>query len=134
VALLDVLDHIHDIFVEARKCRGCEARDLHIESLREECHRRDEIINSLRELISGELSTKDELIDYFSGKTRASQAIPQPGTMHSIPRSSGIRGKIARAEAVDREEATAITAQRRREYDERIAKLERPETEIVENG
>ncbi len=112
-----------------RRCEGCVARDNHIASLKQEMH-------ELREYCNRELQVRhDDLHDIVKHITGMNRIVPtQPsGQLHSVPRNTGIQGRVARAEAADRRDAEPLAAQRKKEYDDRIRELI-PETEIKEDA
>jgi hypothetical protein len=114
--------------MRAPDCTGCKARDYHIASLKEELH-------ALREMYEKEtgLNRQDttELIRHVTGMNR--QAVPNQGQqLHSVPRiGNTIASRIRAAERADKKEAEPLIAQRKKAYDDRIAALIRPETEVV---
>ncbi len=124
--LLNAIQHFRDYFA---MCKGCEARDVTIALLKEELHRRDAHISEV-EMRNDNLNLDiRNRLDYVTGMNR----IPaQPaGTLHSVPRNTGIQGKIARAEASERD--SALSERRKKEYEQRIAEL-RPETEVMKDA
>jgi tRNA1(Val) A37 N6-methylase TrmN6 len=129
VGLSDVLAHILDYFAERAKCRGCTARDATINILQQQLQERDEKWNNEVRVHHDDMN---DIVKHITGMNRV--VLNQPKELHSIQRNSSMQQRIARAEAHDREEASALTMQRKREYDQRIAALEKPETELVENG
>lgn len=64
---------------------------------------------------------------------------PGERTLHSMPRTGGIAGRIAHAERADRNAAAPEQAARKKEYEERIGSMLgemdiKPEIEIQEPG
>ena len=109
-----------------KACSGCIARDYHIASLKEEL--RD--ARATNDLLHNDIS---ELLKHVTGMNRV-QAQPS-GEVHSVSRTrNSIQSRIARAEAADRKESLELTEQRRKEYDERISTLMKPEIEVEENA
>jgi hypothetical protein len=132
VSVSDVARVIRDYFVDLHSCRGCQAKDKLAIILQEEMHKKNEMIDFLQKSLLEENVNKQEMIDYFSGKARTQQS--QPSTMHSLPRNQGIQSRIRHAERIDAEQAVQLTAERKKEYTERIRQMEKPEIEVMENG
>jgi hypothetical protein len=127
-----VLQVIRDFLRDLHRCEGCDARDATISILREELRAKHEMIDFLQKSLLEENVNKQEMIDYFSGKARTQQTInSQASTMHSVPRAQGIQARIRRAEQHDAQEAIAISAQRKKEYEARINQLQ-PEIEVLD--
>lgn len=113
-------------------CEGCEARDYHIASLKEELRLRESVINSLQEQINHLTEHQKDTIDHLTGRNRITtvQQNIEP-SLHSVPRRNTIQSRITRAEQA--ESKPELTAQRRKEYDHRIAGLLQPEIEVLDN-
>jgi hypothetical protein len=116
-------------------CKACEARDLTIAALKEMISNQNDVIKLKDAIIEQHAQHQQEMIDYFSGKARIQQAANSVGqSLHSIPRNQGIQSRIRRAEQHDAAEAIQINAQRKREYEDRIRQMERPEIEVMNDG
>lgn len=113
------------------RCTSCEARDMHIASLKEELRGRDALIESLRDGLNSDRINQQLIIEHVTGMNRA-VGNNNPAELHSIHPRSGIQSRIRRAEQADAEEAGALIAKRKRAYDERIESLNKPELELVE--
>lgn len=111
------------------QCKSCLARDYHIASLKEEIHSRDALIESLRDQLAADRIDQQRIIEHITGMNRIA-VNQEPGQLHSIHPRSGIQSRIRRAEQADAEEAEVLSAQRKREYNERVANLMKPETEV----
>lgn len=117
-------------------CEGCIARDYTIAILKEELHSKDGKIQEVEMRNDNLNSDIRRRLDFISGMNRAlpnqNQAVGS--NLTSVPRKGSMGDRIAHAERVDREGAQVISAQRKKEYEERIAAMERPETELVDNN
>jgi hypothetical protein len=101
-----------------RPCAACTARDLHIASLKEE-------------LRAADRRTEDLMLRLTALPPPALPAAAPVSQLRTIPRQQGIASRIRRAERLDREEAEPLVAQRKKEYEARIADLIRPEVEVA---
>src|SRR5437870_11084441 len=130
-ALRDVLLSIRDYFSNAGRCMACEAHILTITALKDQLHRANSHIEALE-------NQQNEILRHITGMNKVPREGPQEGSLHSIPRRSGIQERIRRAEVADRNQAPPIEA-RRREYNERIESLlnidahENKEIEVLES-
>lgn len=113
------------------RCKGCIADQYHIASLKEEIHSRDALIESLRDQLAADRIDQQRIIEHITGMNRIANT-SQPSELHSISRGHGIQSRIRRAEQADATEAETLSAQRRREYDERVANLMKPEIEVIQ--
>ena len=109
---------------------ACEAHILTITALKDQLHRANLHIEALE-------NKQNEILKHITGMNKVPREGPQEGSLHSIPRRSGIQERIRRAEVADRNQAPPIEA-RRREYNERIESLlnidahENKEIEVLE--
>lgn len=113
------------------RCLGCEARDYTIAILKEQLSNREFKITEIEtrnDQLNGNIRAR---LDFATGMNRI--AIPQQEQqLHSMPRHGGIQSRIARAEAAER--APDEMARRRKDYEDRISALEKPEIEVMENS
>ena len=114
-------------------CRGCQARDMHILSLKEMIRQKDEFIMQLELKLEEANLNNVELINHLTGK-RAPTGEVEPAKLHSIPTNRGMSSRIARAERMDREQAAPVIKEREAAYRKRIDELIKPATELVEDG
>lgn len=117
-------------FFAKEPCAGCAARDYMLAILREQLHQKDQKIQEI-EMRNDNLNQDiRNRLDFISGMNRNTQPVALGG-QHSLPRNFGIGGRIARAEAADRENAAQITAERQKEYQNRIADLEKKDASDI---
>lgn len=126
----EFLRNIKEFF--SHQCSGCIANQYHILSLKEELHKKDELIMQLEIKLEEHTLQQSELINHLTGKSKVISR--EPGQIHSIPRNTGIQRRISRAEKDDREKAAPLNEQRRKEYEARVASLEKPEIEVLDNA
>lgn len=89
---------------------------------------------SLKELLherDRQLLAVQQAILALAKPTEVSGPLHPPPQLRPVPPRQTIGGRIRQAEAKDRREAAPLVAQRKKDYEDRIAALIRPEVEVV---
>lgn len=125
-----MLHYLKGFLVASPKvCEGCIAKDYFIAFLKEDLHKKDLLINELYNDSHGDMK---EILGHVTGMNRIQTAGGDNKVTSIDRRQFTMAGRIAHAEKVDKEAAGQLTAQRKKEYDERITSLLKPSTEVTE--
>ena len=121
---------LQNLFVVKIKqpCEACIARDYHIQSLLEQ-------IKDRNKLLADEIRTNhddmNDIIKHITGMNRIAAQQHENKEFKSIPRQGGIGNRIKNIENKVNSESELISAQRRKEYEERVEALSNPKLETL---